>query len=88
MSLVGYCLMISSREDCHACVKERTLVVLSKGCKVRTFLSLRVSGIVLPIKVSFGVANKEINSSYFSVFVRMISIRREESLSHAQIGLS
>ena len=88
MSLVGYCLVISSWGNCHSCVKERPLVVLSKGCEVRIFLSLRVSGIVLPIKVSFGVANKEINSSYFSVFVRMISIRGEESLSHAQIGLS
>ena len=41
----------------------------------------------LAIKVSFRVAGKEINGSYFSVCVRMVSLGGQKSLVHAQIGL-
>ena len=36
------------------------------GCKLRMFLSLGVSAVLLAIKVCFVVARKDINSSYFS----------------------
>ena len=61
---------------------------LSKGCKLQIMVSLRMLGRFLhaAVKISFKVARKHTNGSYFSVCVRMISFRGQKSLSHTHIG--